>query len=88
MILHASAAISFHLLSIFTAAGDHTDALQNGPWLGEGQAITLTMNSTQNLEQLMLSEHLWLNVYLNLRWFWTVGLFSQFMVVSFCEVLS
>lgn len=31
MILHASAAISFHLLSIFTAAGDHTDAQQNGP---------------------------------------------------------
>lgn len=31
MILHTSAAISFHLLSIFTAAGDHTDAQQNGP---------------------------------------------------------
>lgn len=31
MILHTSTAISFHLLSIFTAAGDHTDAQQNGP---------------------------------------------------------
>lgn len=31
MILHALAAISFHLLSIFTAAGDHADAQQNGP---------------------------------------------------------
>lgn len=31
MILHASAAISLHLLSIFTAAGDHTDAQQSDP---------------------------------------------------------
>lgn len=34
MILHASAAINFHLRSIFAAAGDHTWAQQSppGPW--------------------------------------------------------